>query len=262
MNTINKQIPFQRFHKSEYRNVVKEVIAVVSAYPTQANMVKNWIDRLKAMEQQMDQLEVPRRKHPDTAELVKTRNKSLDLIRAIIAQVKSLKRVNLETQATDITLLDAFISQFLQPIVRTDWSNRTFNLDKMFAALSLDTNLQAAIANLNLSLLFDELSGLANSQKTIRENRSASIRQQKKVDTLAIRSKATAVIRELFAAIDLAQIEHSEVDFTEMVNGINQCLNYYISQAKTRKTLYEKKSKEQRTVNEPKSPTKVAQVVN
>lgn len=258
MIKITQKIPFQRFHKSEYRNLVKELITVVTAYPSLLVFIKTWVDRLKATDQQMDNLDVPKRKHPDTAGLVNARNKSMDLVRSILGQVKKMKQAQLEAQAADLSLVDAFVSHYLQPIVKTDWSNRTFNLDKMFTALSSDANLQSAIANLNLNLFFDELSGLVNSQKTIREARSASLRQQTKVDTLAVRSTATVVIRELFASIELAQIEHAEVDFTEMVNGINQSLNYYVSQAKTRRTLNDRKPEIQNTLSETTTASKVA----
>ncbi len=258
MQKITKQIPFQRFHKSEYRNLVKELITVVTAFPEQSVFIKTWIDRLKQAGQQLDNLDVRKGKHPDTAGLLKARNKSLDLIKSILGQVKKLKQAQLESQASDLLLLDAFVSQYLQPIVKTDWSNRTFNLDKMFAALSADTNLSSAIANLNMNVFFDQLSDFINVQKTIRENRSASLRQQQKVNTIAVRSTATVVIRDLFASIELTQIEHPEVDFTEMVNGINQSLNYYISQAKTRRTLNGKKLETQTTLSETNATTNVA----
>lgn len=241
MQKTTKNIPYQRFHKSEFRNLVKELLTVVGSFPLLAVFIKIWRDRLKDVDGQLDTLNVRRGKHPDTTELVKTRNKSLDLIKSILSQVRTLQRANLESQVNNLLLVNAFVLQYLKPIVKADWSDRTFNLDKMFIALGNDSRLQDAVENLNMKLLFDELKSLIDNQETIKETRRVSLRRRKKTNTNEVRAAVTIALQELFASIELAQIEHPEADFTEMVNGINQSLNFYISQAKTRKTLNEKK---------------------
>jgi hypothetical protein len=258
MIKITKTIPFQRFHKSEFRNLVKELLTVLGSFPSLMVFIKIWFDRLKEADGQLDTLIVPLGKHPDTTELVKTRNKSMDLIKSILSLVKSMQRAKLQTQVNDLLPVETFVLQYLKPIVKADWSDRTFNLDKMFVALSSDSTLQDAVENLNMKPLFDELNTLMDNQKSIRESRSESLRRRRKINTKGVRATVTVALQELFAAIELAQIEHPEVDFAEMVNGINQCLDFYISQAKTRKTLNEKKPDDITGSTAPTTDTKAA----
>jgi hypothetical protein len=65
--------------------------------------------------------------------------------------------------------------------------------------------------------------------------------RRKKTITPEVRTEAVSALKLLFASIELAQIQHPEADFTEMVNGINQRLEYYAIQSKSRKTRNIKK---------------------
>ena len=62
-----------------------------------------------------------------------------------------------------------------------------------------------------------------------------------KSNTLEVRANAIISLRELFAAIELAQIQHPEANFTEMINGINQQVEYFSSKVRARKTRLKKK---------------------
>lgn len=258
MNIITKKIPFMRFHKSEFRLLVKEVLAVVNQFTPLIVFIKTMFDRLKVADEQLDTLEVRYGKHPDTTELVNVRTKSLNLMKSILSYVKSLKQANLESEANDVDQVNTFVTQYLKPIVKADWSDRTFNLDKMFAALSSDTNLQTAIEKLNLKLRFDELQGLMVNQDSLKKSRKESLMRRKKVNTAEIRTEATINLQELFAAIELAQIEHPELDFSEMINGINQSVEYYTTQAKNRSTRNKKKPGSQNSTSGTSNSTNAA----
>jgi hypothetical protein len=242
MNRIFKQTPYSRLHKSEFRNLVKEVLGVVNVFTPLIVLIKTLLDRVKTADELLDTLTVKQGRQPETTELSDTREKSLNLIKSILSQVKTYQLANLASQASDLGLVSAYVNQYLKPIVKADWSDRTFNLDKMYESLSGDDNLQAAIDHLNMKVLFDELKGLMDSQKTIKETRSESLRRRKRTKTSDVRTTATNALQELFAAIELAQIEHPETDFSEMITGINNSLNFYTAQAKTRNTLNKKKT--------------------
>ena len=241
MQKITKQIPFQRFHKSELRNLVKEVLAIVGSFALLTVFIKILLDRLTAVSEQLETMEVKQGKHPDTVELDKNRTRCLVLIKSIVSQVKVLKKANLESQVASLTLVDVLVRDYLKPVVLGDWSDRTFNLDKMFAELDSSDGLKDAIVALNLKMMFDELSGLVANQEVIKQSRSTSLMRRKKAITPEVRTEAVSALKLLFASIELAQIEHPEADFSEMVNGINQRLEYYAIQSKSRKTRNMKK---------------------
>ncbi len=258
MIRIIKTIPFQRFHKSELRNLVKEVIETVNAFPALLLLVKILYERLKSADDLFAKLNVRHGKHPATTDLQNVRIKSMDLIKSILAQVKTLKLARLESQSEDLLLVEMFVKQYLKPIVKGDWSDRAFSLDKMFEALDADTNLQAVIERLNMKMLFDELLTNFKSQDVIKSSRIASIRGRKKANTREVRSQATIALQELFAAIELAQIEHPELDFSVLVTGINQRVEYYTAQTKIRNTRNKNKPENANSQNVTNNNTKAA----
>ena len=236
MLKITKQIPFQRFHKSEIRNLVKEVLATVALFPSLSVLIKILLDRLSAVFDQIEASDVKPGKHPDTDKLKMNRSRCLVLITSIVSQVKNIKKANLESQVADLALVDVFVRDYLKPIIKADWSDRSDNLDKMFTVLESSSGLQTALENLNLKMLFDELRILVDHQDVIKKSRSSSLMRKKRANTAELRSTAITALREVFVAIELAQIQHPEADFTEMINGINLRVEYYSAQTKSRKT--------------------------
>ena len=236
MLKITKQIPFQRFHKSEIRNLVKEVLATVALFPSLSVLIKILLDRLSAVFDQIEASDVKPGKHPDTDKLKTNRSRCMVLITSIVSQVKNIKKANLESQVDDLALVDVFVRDYLKPIIKADWSDRSNNLDKMFTVLESNSSLQTAMENLNLKMLFDELRILVDHQDVIKKSRSSSLMRKKRANTAELRSAAITALREVFVAIELAQIQHPEADFTEMINGINLRVEYYSAQTKSRKT--------------------------
>jgi len=241
MQKITKQIPFQRFHKSEIRNLVKEVLATVALFPSLSVLIKILLDRLSAVFDQIEATDVKPGKHPDTEKLDVNRSRSLVLMKSIVSQVKNMKKAKLESQVADLSLVDVLVRDYLKPIINADWSDRTNNLDKMFVELDANSGLLTALENLNLKMLFDELRILVDHQDVIKKSRSSSLMRKKRANTAELRSAAIIALREVFVAIELAQIQHPEADFTEMVNGINRSVDYFIAQARSRKTRNTKK---------------------
>ena len=241
MIRITKQIPFQRFHKSEIRNLVKEVLTTAGSFTSLTVLIKIMLDRLSAVFDQIEALNVKAGKHPETKKLEENRRRCVVLVKAIISQVKNLKKAKLESQVADVTDVDVLVSEYLKPIVNADWSDRTENLEKMFATLSDNADLQTALTNLNLKVLFDELEGLVIHQDVIKRARSTQQMRRRITNTLEVRVLAITSLKELFAAIELAQIEHPEANFTEMVTGINKSVDYFSAKARGRKTRGKKK---------------------
>ena len=241
MQKITKQIPYQRFHNSEIRNLVKEVLAAAGSYASLTVLIKIMLDRLSAVFNQIEALNVKAGKHPETTKLQANRSHCVVLVKSIVSQVKNVKKAKLESQLADITVVDVLVSEYLKPIVNADWSDRTQNLEKMFAALNENPDLQTALTNLHLKVIFDELEGLVINQDVIKRARSSSQMRRRITNTLEVRALAIISLKELFAAIELAQIEHPEADFTEMITGINKSVDYFSAKAKGRITRSKKK---------------------
>lgn len=242
MNRISQKIPFSRFRKSEFRNLVTEIIAVLGKYDSAEMGIKTIYDRLVVAGTQLSKLRVRYGSHPQTEELSVTREKCRNLIVTIVGQVKTLQVARLDTQANALAKVAPFVNTYLKPIVKSDWMTKSDILTEMFVAMGEDADLQAAISELNLTVFFNELKTLLESQQTIKDKRSESYSTREKSNTPELKTAAITALQEMFAAIELAVIEHPEKDYTTLINGINEKLNYYSVQIKTRITNNKKAS--------------------
>lgn len=240
MIRILQQIPYSRFRKNEFRNLVNEIIATVGKYDTAAMDVKTMYDRLVVAGDQLGTLRVRYGSHPQTEELSVVREKCRKLIITIVGQVKTLQNAQLNSQANALAKVSPFVNVYLKAIVKSDWATKSDILNEMFEILDEDTDLQNAIGELNLSVFFNEVKTLLENQQTIMDLRSESYSTRVKSNMPELKTLAITALQEMFAAIELAVIEHPEKDYTTMINGINEKLSYYTAQVKTRITISKK----------------------
>ncbi len=258
MNRILRKVPYYRFQKNEFRNFITGLLAMLETFNPQSMFFKTWFDRLKSTASHLSSLRVRHGSLPQTLELSKVRTKSLALMKAITGQVRVLQIAKLQSQAVALEKVNLFVKSYLKPIISADWMKRMDILNEMFVILQFDEDLKTAVEELSLNLYFVELKTLIDSQTTVSESRSVQIRQRIKVHTLELKSTVKTSLLELFSAIELAQIEHPEIDYSELINGINEKLNYYCSQVKTRESLGKKGKDDKSNPIDPIDDSKAA----
>jgi hypothetical protein len=243
MIRILQNVPYSRFRKNEFRKLVNEIIEVVNVFNPAAMFIKILFDRLVAAAEPLNEEKVRQGSHPQTTQLATVRKSCNNLIETIVSQVRNIVKAKLENQAEAIALVAPFVKRYLKPIVEADWMKKTDYLKEMFTNLEGNIALQTAIDQLSLKIYFDELKSQLESQKEIIETRSESIRERKKSNHQELQVVNKTALQELFAAIELAQIEHPDVDYSQLINGINEKLVYISAQAKTRSTIGKKNPK-------------------
>jgi len=242
MIRILQNVPYSRFRKNEFRKLVNEIIEVVNLFNPALMFIKVMFDRLVAAAEPLNEEKVRHGSHPETEHLAQVRKRCNNLMETIISQVKNIAKAKLDHQTEAITLVAPFVKRYLKPIVEADWMKKSDYLKEMFTHLAANAALQTAIDQLSLKAYFDELKSLFESQKDIIEARSESIRGRKKSNVQELNVLTKTALQELFVAIELAQIEHPDLDYSKLINGINEKLVYISAQAKSRSTLGKKNS--------------------
>lgn len=227
-------ITFPRLWKNEFRDLVNKVVEFLIQHNPVTMDLQFVYDKLVKAQAALRLLHVPYGSHPKTVELSDNREKRNKLIRALVAQIKVLKRANAIYTIPQLEIIAPFVERYLNPIVKSNSSKQTDILKEMYLELEGDTSLNDTITNLNLRSYFDELKGLQLdfTQTVMQRSNSKSVRP--KIITSDIRENAELALRNLMNEIELVQMKHPEVDYNPLINNLNETFAFYMSQVKSR----------------------------
>lgn len=235
-------ISFSRLWKNEFRALVNKVVGVLDQFNPEALNLKFVYDKLVEAQAELSLLLVPEGKHPITTELSANRKNRKTLIRTLVSQIRILNSANAVYNIPQLEIVTPFVVRYLNPIVNVNSTVQTDVLDEMFGKLEVDTTLQAAITELNLNKLFDELEVLHKSIPTYETERSnTKIRQE--VITSDVRINGEKALRNLMSEIELAQMKYPELDYNPLIEQLNDLFTFYMAQAKTRSTIRKQAAK-------------------
>ena len=229
-------VSFSRLWKNEFRVLVNKVVSVMDQFDPAALHLKFVYDMLVEAQDELRQMHVPDGKHPMTKNLTEKRTNRKKLIRTLISQIRVLNSANAVYTIPQLDVVTPFVTRYLNPIVNVNSTVQTDVLEEMFEALEGDSTLQTAIETLNLKTSFDELKVLQQSF-TRTETERMNTRVRRKVVTTDVRANAETALHNLMKEIELAQLKYPELDYSLMIEKLNELFTFYMAQVKTRTTI-------------------------
>ena len=229
-------VSFSRLWKNEFRALVIKVVAVLDQFDPELLNIKFVYEQVLEALSLLRLMYVPEGKHPITKQLSEKRASRKKLIRTLVSQVRILNSANMVYSIPQLDVVTPFVVRYLNPIIDVNSTVQTDVLEEMFSKLDADVTLIAAIEALNLKTTFDELRILQhsfNSLETIRMN--THIRSI--VQTPDVRAKAETALQNLMKEIELAQLKYPELDYSVLINKLNELFAFYMAQVKTRTTI-------------------------
>lgn len=235
-NNIFIYITFSRLWKNEFRDLVNKVVEFMAQHNPVALKLEFVYTKLLEAQAELRKLQVPQSSNPATQEISEDNTKRRKLIRVILAQVRVLKSTNTIFPVNSLEIVSAFIKRYLAPILNSNSSKKNDILTEMFATLDKDLSLSNAIASLNLKKHFDELRAfnLSYNQKTM--VRSTEKANRLKLQTADVRARAEVALSNVLKEIELMAMKNPELDYTLLVNSLNDTFASYMSQVKSRST--------------------------
>lgn len=221
---------------SEYTIFVNQLIAIIAKYQPASLHLEKAYNRMAAFIPELAKI-----KAQELSNAISTLLSNLDkerdiLFNVIVAQVKTLSKVNLPAIMPHVAVLKQFIKIHGDDIADAPYNSETKRLDDLKADYQSKPEVIAAAEALNLVILFDQLF-LVNAkfeeqfmQRTEEESAVESI------NTRASRKEIDKIVLNFFESFEHCSREYDKLDYTTPANEMNGLISYYRTQLKARAT--------------------------
>lgn len=227
---------FSRIRKFEYPELINGVVEIVEKHNPEQLGILGMYNLLLEVQPQLNELTVSYGSHPLTAELADYRIKRLKIIRSLLAQVTAIDKAGVSALTAHTAVALPFLQRYLTKLSAKNARIISEGVNKMLAELAGDDALKAAFTALNLTVITDELKKIQQSIKQNASLRRAELAGRAKADTNNIITNVTIALDNLLIAIELAKVEHSDLDYMPLMNELNGLIGNYQVLIKSRIT--------------------------
>ena len=168
------------------------------------------------------ELKVHSRKYPMTKEqnavLVKVRSTVSTLNRFVKTMVRKPTAENIG----EALMFYDYIQRHLKGFSKVNANEQIGLFSKMTEGLEQDEALIQAAQALGLTLTVEKLKELKMEYETVYKTRLKALAKKEKARTVEISTELNILLSQLYSSIELAEIEHPELDYKPLINELNQ----------------------------------------
>jgi len=231
------QVPFSKVPKLEFPELVNNVVLVVSKHNPDACYIRSFYDFLLEAQTQNSKLSVSNRKTEESIEIQAQKKKRYTVLSAIIGQTKNLGKVNLPEHANELSTVTVFIDGFFGKIRKDVSKIKTERIKQLFTQMDGNATLSNAMQIVGLMPYLNELRDIqlnidTKSAKNIEQNAA----RPKLKDTREVIAKMKLALTNLFRGIEFGVHAYPNVDYTPLINELNELLTKYRSEIKAKVT--------------------------
>jgi hypothetical protein len=255
MKKIFTTFNFRRIPKLEFPDLINGVIAITEKYKPETMFITGLFLKLKQVQPRLKSLAVVYTKTAETPVLKDLRNKLEALLKAILTQTKAVVKANLDSQAEQRLLVLPFIEKYFNNIITDSPKTRKERLTQMFETLDGNSELSDAVNAVGLSLYIEELRTLIQSMESTQSHRRKVKSERPRMKTKEIIIEVSTALVNYLKSVEIAMIEHPELDYMPLVNELNELFVSYKTDLKLRNALNkaateEEKAKAQKTAED------------
>lgn len=225
-----------KVRKSELPEIMNAILAIVEKYDPVALKIVGMYNLLAELRPLLDKLVVQYDGYPNPKEFDAQRKLRNKLLSAILSNLWSVENVEVTTKAEQAALAVPFLNQYLKGITSVNSSVKNGRVNQLLNNLDNNDSMNDALDTLGFT---DYIVQLKSCQQYL--NRATNHRRE----VLAIRplfnnqdaqTRIVNAIDNLLNAIELAKVEHTELDYMPLINELNVFLSSKQALIKSRET--------------------------
>lgn len=252
--SIFSPITFTRLRRDEFSYLVKQVIKVLRHYEPERLHLTFAFGELQLAYAQLDLLNLPNKKHPISVKVLELREERVYIIQAILMQIKTMEKTSKVLAIPQLELLRPIAHEYLRPILYRNSNEQTTGIGKLFIALDSDAELQALLERLDLTALFEELRRVNQAYFSTGVDRIHTT-ERNIVTTAEARARGEKALRNLMKTIDVSQLQHTEIDYSDLISKMNELFTTYAAQVKARTTISKKNKAKKKNAADSQATT-------
>jgi len=249
-----------RVRKSEFPEIMSAILDIVKKYDPVAlkivgmyNLLLELVPLLQIYTVKYDGNSIPK-------DLKVVRKQYEKLLGSILKQLKLIEDAGLAVTAQQAKLAVPYLRSYLKNITKASTTANTGSVKQLLLNLEDNDPIKTAMDALGLTVYFDELRTYQQimNQETDTFRETLSVRSE--FSNLKVTEQITNAIRNLLTSIELAKVEHKELDYMPMITELNVLLTAKQSVVKSRNTR-RKNSEAKKTTTVALSTTTTATAI-
>ena len=261
MKSNIKRIRFSSLWKNELPELANSVIEIVEKHNPETLKIKVFFDLFVEQEPQIKLLDFRYGPHPITKKLNILRKRRKALAQGIPNRLMTIEKGGSTIAIEHLEVAQSVVNRYLTGLSRSNNKIISQEVTKFLEQCIENAALQTAIEALDMSSYIDDLKGVHIILGEQYGNRRASVsaRPNAKTNTIVM-SILTAMIN-LFKHIELAQVENQELDYTPLIDELNNELTSFGTLINARASYNKRKAEEviiDGNSEEPSEPTESA----
>lgn len=226
-----------KLRKQQLLTYVNQTVEVVEAHNPEALHMAVMLGKLSALKPELKKLEVSYNDAlAETAHLQLINSDINNALRAILLQTGALKRMQNVQDVDKVALILPFTKRYVRASIPENLETTVNICNRMFSELQSSVDLQEAITSVGLKTYFDEVKRLLERAEVVSSERLKQHTQRGRSETAVIRNKVSKAVSNLLNAIEVAAVEHSELDYEPLKSALNVLNTTYRATLKARET--------------------------
>ena len=240
-------------HKEEIPGLVNDVIVLMTKHNPTVYHIESMFNMLKEIQPELKNLNSDIRKYPRKEELNELQLQRKDLLVGFSSHYRGLLKAKMATQSEWIRLVNPVLERYLNDSLNGTKKLKREYIGQLEKAMEQDAVMHAAFVGLGLDVYITELKAVQSKIDLLIDNRTEYLSNLPISNTKRMKNVAGTALNNLFSAIHLATLEHSDLDYNPMILELNRLLTMYNSEIKLRATI--KKHARLSKISETKTAT-------
>lgn len=250
MNSSILKISFSRLRKQEIKTLASKVITVVDGYDPETLGIKEIYDLLVELKPQIKSLGLEHLAHPISAELNELRRQRIAFAQGVVDRIKTVENGRMSGMEASLKIAKPIVLHHLKGLRAYDDIKSYENINSFFELFDKSASLQTAIQDLDLTSYLDNLLAVNVMIDEQFNARTKSISERPKAITPSIAAAIKTALENLFKQIEVAQIKNQELDYTPLIDELNEHLAILKARLKARASYYKNKAENALNDNE------------
>lgn len=140
----------------------------------------------------------------------------------LLKHVRALQGEPNQASATDIAHVFHFVEKHLKGLRKSNSYRQVRIIQGMVDEMNQNVTVKQAVETLGFSKFFEILHDEFLKFDTVYKQRRKTLAEKEKARNLKIKRKLYFLLRQLFTAIEVAEIQHPELEYTPLINELNQ----------------------------------------
>lgn len=216
------KITYSRFRKQELPEFIVSVIDAGEKCDPASLQLEAALEKAKEALTLMDELQMLELGHPLTPELQVAYQSRNNYIEAIRGQVKAARKANLPDKREAVKQAEVCVKKYFNATLRRGSDEKSRIVKLYIAEVKGGENLTAAFEALGLSAVIANLETVQAeiSSKSLVRRDDKGVKP--KTRTNEVTKELISILKGYFGAIEAASFIHSELDYSNLINTINE----------------------------------------